>query len=138
MTLNWLGLVAGAAAFLAIWFGHVGVRKLEAIAPALWVPAGAALVFGLALETAALLTANRYVSAPLGIVGVTLLWDALEFWRQEKRVAHGHAPANPRNPRHARLLAAGRGATTVDWLKREPLGRPAGAEPVPAHGGRAS
>jgi hypothetical protein len=136
MTLNGLGLAAGAAAFFAIWFGHVGVRKLEASAPVLWVPAGGALILGLAVETAALLTANRYVSAPLGIVGVTLLWDALEFWRQEKRVAHGHAPANPRNPRHARLLAAGQGATAFDWLKREPEGRPASGGV--ARGGRAS
>jgi hypothetical protein len=42
-------------------------------------------------------------------------------------VAKGHAPANPANPRHARLLAAG-GATTVDWLARHPVGRAVGRE----------
>jgi hypothetical protein len=124
MTLNWLGLTVGAAAFLSIWFGHIGVRKIEAASPSLWLPAGAALVLGLALEAGALLATNRTVSGTLGIVGVTLLWDALEFWRQERRVAHGHAPANPLNPRHARLLAESRLATTTDWLKREPLGHP--------------
>lgn len=125
MTLTWLGLAAGTAAFFAIWFGHVGVRKIEAAAPNLWLPTAAALFLGLVLETAALLTDNRWLSAVLGIVGMTLLWDALEFWRQQKRVAHGHAPANPQNPRHARLLAASKSATTINWLDREPLGRPA-------------
>lgn len=125
MTLNWLGLAAGTAAFLAIWFGHVGVRKIEAAAPNLWLTTAAALFLGLVLETAALLTGSRWLSGVLGIVGVTLLWDALEFWRQQKRVAHGHAPANPQNPRHARLLAANQSATPINWLDREPLGRPA-------------
>jgi hypothetical protein len=125
MTPNWLGLAAGSAAFFAIWLGHVGVRKIEAVAPNLWLPTAAALCLGLALETAALLTDSRLLSGVLGIVGMTLLWDALEFWRQQKRVAQGHAPANPHNPRHARLLAANQSATPINWLDREPLGKPA-------------
>lgn len=127
MTLNWIGVVAAAATFFGVWFGHVGVRKIEYRSPAIWLPAIIALALGLALELGALLSNNLYVSGALGIVGMTLLWDALEFRRQHKRVAKGHAPANPDNPRHARLLAAGK-ATTIDWLDRDPVGRSVTAE----------
>lgn len=123
MTINFIGLVASLATFLGIWFGHVGVRKIEAASPALWVPTAAALALGVALELGALWTEDLYVSAALGIVGMTALWDALEFTRQHRRVTRGHAPANPNNPRHARLLAEGR-ATTVNHLDRDPVGRP--------------
>ncbi len=124
MSLNWIGVVAAAAAFLSIWLGHVGVRKVEAAAPALWLPALAALGLGLALEAGALFARSLWASGALGIVGMTLLFDALELYRQQGRVAHGHAPANPRNPRHARLLAEHPAATTVDPLAREPTGQP--------------
>jgi uncharacterized protein DUF4491 len=124
VTFHWIGVVAAAAAFVGIWFGHVGVRKIEAASPTIWLPTVIALGLGLALEIGALLTANLYLSSALGIVGMTVLFDALEFTRQHNRVAHGHAPANPNNPRHARLLAAGEPATTLNWLDREPAGRP--------------
>jgi hypothetical protein len=124
---NWIGLAAAGATFAGIWFGHVGVRKVEAVTPNLWLPIALAVIAGLALEAAALLSPSPYVSGPLGILGITLLWDGLELTRQHNRVKHGHAPANPANPRHARLLAEG-GATRVDWLKREPVERPVGPE----------
>ena len=57
-----------------------------------------------------------------GILGVTLLWDSFEFYRQQKRIKHGHAPANPKNPRHSKILAEYPGATIVDWLDRNPRG----------------
>ena len=132
MSLNWMGVIAAVAAFLSIWLGHVGVRKIEAATPALWAPASLAAALGLALEAGALFTHNLFVSGALGIVGMTLLFDALEFYRQHNRVAHGHAPANPNNPRHARLLRAHPAATTVDWLKREPAGRPVPLEGLKA------
>ncbi len=124
MTLNWIGVVAAAATFFSIWFGHVGVRKIEAASPTLWLPTAIAVALGLALEIGALLSGNLYLTGALGIVGMTVLFDALEFTRQHNRVKHGHAPANPNNPRHARLLAEHKSATTTDWLKREPIGRP--------------
>lgn len=123
MTLNWLGLVAAVATFLGVWFGHVGVRKIESISPTIGLPAVIALAVGMALEVGALISDNLFLSAALGIVGMTVLWDALEFRRQHKRVRIGHAPANPNNPRHARLLAEGK-ATTIDWLDRDAVGRP--------------
>jgi len=133
MSLNWMGLLAAFATFLSIWLGHVGVRKLEAAAPALWVPASLAAAAGLTLEAGALFTHSLYLSGVFGIVGMTLLFDALEFYRQHRRVAHGHAPANPRNPRHARLLAEHPAATTINWLEREPTGHPVKLETLPAH-----
>jgi hypothetical protein len=62
------------------------------------------------------------LSAGSGIFAVTFLWDALEFLRQQNRIKHGHAPANPNNPRHAKILAEYPEATTFDWLDRDPRG----------------
>jgi hypothetical protein len=72
----------------------------------------------------AILLENNTLSAVSGIIGITFLWDALEFKRQQKRVIKGHAPANPKNPRHLRILAECKTATTLDMLDREPRGKP--------------
>ncbi len=124
MELNLTGLAAALATFLGVWWGHVAVRYIEArlvdIRPAVVV----AVLVGLALWTAALLVEWRPLSAALGIFGVTVMWDAYEIVRQEKRVKAGHAPANPRNPRHARILAQYPSATVLDLLDRDPVGRP--------------
>jgi hypothetical protein len=128
MNQNWIGLIAAISVFLGIWLGHVSVRKVEFVSPTVWLPSLAALLLGILFELASILTGNLYLSAALGIFGITLLWDALEFWRQQRRVAKGHAPANPDNPRHARLLEAGDLATTIDWLDRNPRGRKLSAE----------
>jgi uncharacterized membrane protein YfcA len=128
MDLNLTGLAAALATFLGIWWGHVAVRIIEArltdIRPAMVI----ATLLGLGMWTGALLTDWMPLSAALGIFGVTLLWDAYEFYRQEKRVKVGHAPANPDNPRHARMLAEYPSTTTLDLLNREPVGRPVSAE----------
>ena len=52
MTLNWIGLVAAIDAFFSIWVGHVGVRKIEAASPTIWLPTLIALVLGLIMEGA--------------------------------------------------------------------------------------
>ena len=125
MDINWIGPAAAAATFLGVWLGHVSVRRIEREVERIWIPAALALILGLGLETASLLTNSLIVSAICGIVGVTLLWDSLELAvRQPNRVRHGHAPANPKNPRHARILATYPTATTIDWLDRDPRGRP--------------
>ncbi len=124
MEINYVGLAAALATFFGVWLGHVMVRKVEAslsdIRPAMAV----CIAFGLALEIGALMAESMPVSAALGILGVTVLWDALEFIRQEKRIKIGHAPANPLNPRHARILTECPSATTLDLLKREPGEQP--------------
>lgn len=127
--LNSLGLVAASTAFLSIWVGHISVRKIEAQIVQLWKPVSGTIFLGLALEYAALVVPNRALSVVCGILGITLLWDAFEIKRQARRVHQGHAPANPHNPRHAAWLAdACSGATTLDILKRAPVGRSVGAE----------
>ena len=124
MSLQLIGLVAALSVFFGIWFGHVGVRKIESTSTTIFLPTLLAALLGLVLELWSLMTGNLYVSAATGILGITLLWDALEFIRQERRVKEGHAPANPANPRHARILAEYPAATTVDLLERDPVGHP--------------
>ena len=119
--MNWIGGIAALATFLGIWIGHVTVRKVEYVAPDIRVPMIVAILIGLVLEIAALSSDSLYVSGACGIIGMTALFAALEFRRQYRRVKKGHAPANPHNPRHAKLLAEGH-ATTIDWLKRDPVG----------------
>ncbi|MBM3146164.1 MAG: DUF4491 family protein [Chloroflexi bacterium] len=115
--MNTLGVIAAFSAFLGIWLGHVAVRKIEFLSPTLWLPAMFFSGLGITCEIFSLFTVHRPLSTFLGILGITLLWDALEFARQQRRVRKGHAPANPRNPRHASILAQHPAATTVDLLK---------------------
>lgn len=119
-----VGLASAAATFLGVWMGHVSVRKIERQVERILIPSVLALVFGTALEITSLVVTSRVASAFCGILGVTLLWDSCEFYRQQNRIRHGHAPANPNNPRHARILAAYPAATTIDWLDRDPRGMP--------------
>ncbi len=125
MQMNTLGLAAALTAFLSIWAGHVAVRKIEFTSPTIWLPTLILIMLGLACEWFSLSTFNLQLSTAFGILGVTLLFDAFEFTRQQKRIHKGHAPANPNNPRHARILANPNfHATTHDLLKREPTGKP--------------
>ena len=124
MGINLIGLTAALAAFLGIWLGHVSVRAIERNTKKLWLPIVIAIVLGLTLEAISLFTIHSLPSTVTGILGITILWEALEFVRQEKRVKKGHAPANPSNPRHAQILAEYPSATTIDLLKREPIGHP--------------
>jgi hypothetical protein len=61
-------------------------------------PAPFFLVLGLGFLGLSLLITDNLASAALGIVGMTTLWDAVEFIRQEERIRRGHAPANPDRP----------------------------------------
>lgn len=124
MELNDIGLFAAISTFLGVWFGHVAVRKIESISPTIWLPTLFFAVAGLTFEWLALFTINLHLSTAAGILGFTFLWDALEFTRQQNRIKKGHAPANRDNPRHARLLREYPKATTLDLLKREPIGKP--------------
>lgn len=123
MELNTIGLVAAASTFLGVWFGHVAVRKIESISPTIWLPTTLFALTGIGFESFSLFTSNLSLSTASGILGFTFLWDALEFTRQQNRIKKGHAPANPNNPRHARLLREHVSATTLDLLKRDPVGK---------------
>lgn len=121
--MNVIGLVAAASAFASIWLGHVAVRKIEYASPTIRLPALTFVSLGLLVGWLSFVSPSIAASTALGIVAITLLWDALELVRQQARVHRGHAPANPRNPRHASFLAqAGSRATTIDRLRQEPVG----------------
>ena len=121
--MNFIGAVAALTGFFSIWFGHVAVRKIEFISRTIWIPTSIFVSLGLITEYLSLITDNRLLNAALGILGITLLFDALEFTRQQNRIKKGHAPANPNNPRHALILAdSSFHATTLDLLKRELVG----------------
>lgn len=122
--MNSIGVIAGLTTFLSVWLGHVAVRRIEYLSPAIWLPSAAFAVLGLTLDFMSLSMVNRPLSTILGILGITLLFDAFELTRQQKRVKKGHAPANPNNPRHAKILAEYPSATTLDLLKRDPTGHP--------------
>lgn len=126
--MNGIGLVAALTAFLSIWVGHVTVRKVESFSRTIWIPTVIALTLGLLTEYESLITDNLSLKIALGIAGITLLWDALEFTRQQRRIIKGHAPANPNNPRHAKILAEHKSATTLDLLKRNPIGHSVSAD----------
>ena len=131
--MNLLGAAAAVAAFLSVWFGHVAVRRIEFVSRTIWIPAAVFAALGLIVEFISVSTLNRFLSTALGIFGMTLLFDAFEFTRQQKRVKKGHAPANPANPRHAKILAQHSCATTLDLLKRDPAGRPLSAGSASTH-----
>ena len=128
MEINFVGLTAALAAFLGICLGHVSVRIIERNAKSLLPPIIIAIILGLTFEAYSLSIVNRLPSAATGILGITILWDALEFIRQEKRVKNGHVPANPANPRHAKILTNYPSATKLDLLKRDPIGRQVNAD----------
>jgi hypothetical protein len=117
------GLWMALATFLGIWWGHVGVRWLEAQSVRIGPPAAVLIVLGIGMNVYSLFAPNLTLAGVSSIIGITLLWDAFELFRQQKRIVKGHAPANPNNPRHARILAASPHATLEDLLDREPQGR---------------
>lgn len=120
--MNFTGVIAALATFLGIWLGHVAVRKIEFISPTIWLPSLLIAALGLVVEFLSVSISSIPWSLALGIFGMTLLIDALQIPLQQKRVIKGHAPANPQNPRHAKILAENPSATTRDLLKRDPVG----------------
>ena len=139
MSLQFAGLLMALATFLSIWWGHVGVRWLEAHSVNIWPPTIALIMAGVALNVFSVFAPNLVVSGISSIIGITLMWDGWEMIRQTQRIRKMHAPVNVNNARHAALLAAGK-ATTTDLLKREPQGYPIAAtskQPESVHATRA-
>jgi putative Mn2+ efflux pump MntP len=122
--INFLGLITALTSFLGIWLGHVFVRKIESISCTLRKPILVTFLLGLFCEFLSLKMETQWLSTIFGILGITLLWDALEFKRQEKRVIEGRSPANPSNPRHIEFLLDYPNSTVVNLINREPVGRP--------------
>lgn len=122
--MNSIGVIAALATFFSVWFGHVAVRKVEYLSPTILLPSTIFAILGLFAEFLSLSIVNRPLSTTFGILGITLFIDAFQISIQQKRVIRGHAPANPNNPRHAKILAEHASATTLDLLKRDPIGKP--------------
>jgi uncharacterized membrane protein YfcA len=122
--INFLGLITALTSFLGIWLGHIFVRKIESISRTLWKPILVTSMLGLICEFLSLKIETQWLSTVFGILGITLLWDALEFKRQEKRVIKGRAPANPYNPRHIDFLLDYPNSTVVNLINRDPVGHP--------------
>jgi len=121
MTINPLGPIAALTAFFSIWFGHVAVRKIESISPTIWIPSTIFAILGLSCEWLSVKASSLQIATVFGILGITFLFDGFELNRQQKRIIKGHAPANPHNPRHVKILKEHPFATTLDHLKREPI-----------------
>ena len=122
--INLLGPIAAFTAFFSIWFGHVAVRKIESSSSTIWIPSTIFSILGLSCEWFSLKAPSLQIATIFGILGMTLLFDAFELTRQQKRIMKGRAPANPGNPRHAKILKEYSSATILDVLKREPMSPP--------------
>ncbi|MCE1255136.1 MAG: DUF4491 family protein [Anaerolineae bacterium] len=96
MNLQFSGLILAGLTFFTIGIGHVLVRKLNYDYGTR--PAPVILVLGALFIGGSLFSQDNLLSAALGILGLTTLWDGYEFYRQEERIRKGHAPANPNRP----------------------------------------
>jgi hypothetical protein len=113
MELQYAGPLLALVTFLTIWWGHVLVRIVHYYFGTR--PAPAIILLGLLALLGSTQTNADLLSASLGIVGLTLIWDSFELHRQEARVRQGHAPLNPRVHRKAAgMLAANMAAERED------------------------
>lgn len=92
--LQFAGPVLAVVTFLTIWWGHVLVRIAHYYLGT--KPAPVFFLGGLLVLLWTTQTGSDLLSAAFGIVGLTLVWDTFELYRQERRVRQGHAPLNPR------------------------------------------
>jgi drug/metabolite transporter (DMT)-like permease len=84
MSLQWAGIILAITTFATIGFGHVLVRRLHAQYGT--KPAIPLFTAGGAMLLSSLLVAGDLLSGVLGITAVTVLWDGVEMYRQEKRM----------------------------------------------------
>lgn len=91
--MNWSGIILGVSAFLIIGLFHPIVIKAEYhLGKGCWWIFALA---GLGFCATSVLT-EGVVSAILAVVGFSCFWSILELFEQEKRVARGWFPANPK------------------------------------------
>ncbi len=94
--INYTGPILAFTVFATIGIGHVLVRFLNYHLGTL--PGIPFLLSGIASLISSIWISSNLWSSIVGIVGITLFWDGVEFYRQEKRVKKGHAPENPKRP----------------------------------------
>jgi hypothetical protein len=96
MTVEWAGPIFAITTVVTIAVGHHLVRALNyhlGTTPAIPLFILGTLIFG-----ASFLMESDIGSGVLGIVGLTTVVDGIEILKQEKRIARGHAPMNPKRP----------------------------------------
>ncbi len=88
MNVQWAGVVLAAVTVATIGLGHVMVRRFHAR----WGtrPAVPFMLLSAVVMAAAFASANDLLSGVLGITAMTLFWDGVEIYRQEKRARAGH------------------------------------------------
>lgn len=96
MSIEWAGPIFAVTTIVTIAAGHHLVRKLNYYFGTR--PAMPLFLLGAAVFGASFVVQNDILSGVLGIVGLTTVVDGLEVIKQEKRVARGHAPMNPKRP----------------------------------------
>lgn len=88
-SLQWAGIVLAAVTFITIGIGHVLVRRLYARYGTR--PAIPFFFSGAVVLLASMLVQNNLLSAVLGLTAITLAWDGIEMYRQEKRILREQA-----------------------------------------------
>lgn len=93
-TLNFSGLIIGAATFLIIGFFHPIVIKAEYYfgVGCWWV----FLLIGLIAAVGALFVDGVVLSTLLGVFAFSSFWSILEVFEQRERVRKGWFPENPK------------------------------------------
>jgi len=90
MTLQWAGVVLALVTFSAIGVGHSLVRWLQAHYGTR--PAIPLFLMGGLVLAGSLVAASDLLSGILGISAITILWDGVEIYRQEKRMKKYNTP----------------------------------------------
>ena len=92
--MNLYGITIGIISFLCIGIFRPIVVKAEYYLSARCWPLF--LLAGIVSIAASVLLRDPYLSAALGVIGCSCLWSILELKEQEKRVARGWFPENPK------------------------------------------
>lgn len=92
--MNAFGIVVGVTSLLIIGVFHPIVVKSEYyFSDSIWP---VFLLLGVVALMASCLTNSAFLSATLGVLGVTLLWSIHELQEQTERVRKGWFPSNPK------------------------------------------
>jgi hypothetical protein len=86
--LQWAGPALAVVTFVTIGAGHVLVRRLHARFRTR--PAGLLFLLGGLILAGSLLAPGDLLSGALGITAMTVIWDGVEIYRQERRARLGH------------------------------------------------
>ena len=92
--MNYIGILAGAATFLAIGLGHPLVIKAEyCLGRRSW---WLFLIAGIGFSALSLCLEGYLASTIAGAFAFSFFWGILEVFQQEKRVLKGWFPENPK------------------------------------------